>query len=136
MFLLFHDIGMPPLWMLVLWLAAFLSFPIFFIKGLYSLAREKSNSTFAYTFLALFLIALAYQILWVFIYREISFFVFMTFPFGVGAMPLFALLGLPHIFINLLGLVINFISIYGAAGIIEKAAAKFFTPSSGIKRLR
>jgi hypothetical protein len=136
MFLLFHDIGMPPLWMLVLWLAAFLSFPVFFIKGLYSLVREKSNSTFIYTFLALFLIALAYHLLWVFIYAEISFFAFMTFPFGTGAMTVCAMFGLPDIFVVSVGLVVNFISIYGAAGIIEKAATRFFTPSSGIERLK
>jgi len=111
--------------MLILWLAAFLSFPVFFIKGLHSLVREKSNSTFMYTFLVLFLIALAYHFLWIFIYPEIiNFFVFMTFPFGVGAMTVFAMFGLPNIFVALVGLIVNFISIYGAAGIIEKAAAK------------
>lgn len=124
MLLFFHDIGMPPLWVLGLWLIAFLAFPFFFIKGLYSLVRQRLNSTFMYTFSVLFLIALTYHILWIFIYKDIEFFAFMTFPFGAGAVPIFMMFGLPTFFLILFGIMVNFVSIYGFVGIVERMIAK------------
>ncbi len=124
MLLFFHDIGMPPLWILIVWLIAFLSCPFFFIKGLHGLIRERTNSTFMYTFLVMFIIALAYHLLWIFIHTEISFFAFMTIPFGTGVVPFLALIEIPMFLTVLLAISINFVSIYGAIGIVEKIIAK------------
>jgi hypothetical protein len=123
MFIFFHDIGMPPLWILILWLLCFLAFPLFFIKGLYSLIRQKSARTIALSFIVLFFLALLYPVFALFILSPaigfIDFFMFLSFPFGVGAMPLFAVLGLYGFPLELFGIVINLISIYGAVGTIE-----------------
>jgi len=82
--------------------------------------RQPSNAAFMYTFGVLFLIALAYQVFWFFIYQEISFFVFILIPFGIGAAAPLAMLELPNFFVGLLGIGINFVSIYGAAAMVEK----------------
>lgn len=124
MLLFFHDIGMPPLWVLTLWLASFLSFPVFFIKGLHSLLRRKSDKTLVITILVFFLVALIYNFLWVFINAEIGFFVFITIPFGIGSLPLLAMSGLSNFFVVLFGIIVNFVSIYGAVDLTEKIIAE------------
>jgi len=120
MFLFFHDIGMPPLWILILWLIAFLACPVFFIKGVLALSLERRNSTFMYAFAVLFFIALVYNFLWIFLHADFNFFSFLTVPFGIGALPLLAIAGFPMFFVIILAVAVNFVALYGAVRTLEK----------------
>jgi len=125
MFLFFHDIGMPP-WMVYLWLFGLLTCPIFSGIGVYYLIRKKyKQSTFVLSFITLALFFLCFFLINLLPKLETDFLFYLTLPFGFVATITLIFTGLPYV-AHLIGIVLNFLAIFGAVGLIEKVFEKRF----------
>ncbi|MCY7344587.1 MAG: hypothetical protein LH614_00040 [Pyrinomonadaceae bacterium] len=125
MFIFFHDIGMP-FWMPYLWLFGLLTCPIFGGIGISYLIRKKYNqSTFVLSFMVFALLFLCCFLIDLLPKLETDFLFYLTFPFGFVATITLVFTGLSYV-AYLIGIILNFLAVFGLVGLIEKIIEKRF----------
>ena len=122
MILFFSGVFFPE-WAVYLWLFGLLTCPLFGGIGIHYLLRKKyQQSTLVLSFIALLLIFLCCHLI-NFSLPQSDYFFYLSTPFGFVATITLLFMGLPVIPF-LIGIVLNFLAIFGVVGLIERFVKK------------
>ena len=122
MVLFFSGVFVPE-WAVCLWLFGLLTCPIFGGIGIHYLLRKKyQQSTLVLSFIALLLIFLCCHLI-NFSLPQSDYFFYLSTPFGFVATITLLFMGLPVIPF-LIGIVLNFLAVFGIVGLIERFVKK------------
>lgn len=120
MLFFFHDIGIP-LWLPPLFLVSVVTCPVLCIMAIrYLLYKQIKTSTAVLSALAIFLLAVAFLAFNIGSIYQIEFLAFMTAPFGSAAAIVLVIENAPMDLTYGIGLLINFLSVFGLVRFIEK----------------